>query len=343
MWSELETVIAQDLPFVCFRMPKSNTVNVYQQKNKSLNLFQNFKAEGFVFAPFETEKLPSIFLIKDNSFNFEYLIEEGQIATVPNFSEKDRTPYLNRIKKAVATIQKGSHQKIVLSRPIHVENQQEALALYKTCLDNYTNAFCYLFHHPSVGTWLGATPERLCKVQGNTLETTSLAGTMVAEGATLPKWGQKELAEQQMVTDYILSALEPFTEAISVSKVQTVKAGNLWHLKTNISAQLLTSQSLVQIVQALHPTPAVCGIPKTEAKAYILQNEGYDRTYYTGYLGPINLHKEQSEVFVNLRCMQLRENEVTIYVGGGLTKDSVAKKEWEETQAKSKTMGALLS
>ncbi|TKD66225.1 isochorismate synthase [Flavobacterium sp. ASW18X] len=344
MWSQLKEIAAQGLPFVCFRMPNSNLVKVYQQKDTALNILKDFDKEGFVFAPFDTTELPTIFLTKDATLSFEYKIEEPKRSnTTTDFLESDKTSYLNRIKKAVTAIKGGGYQKIVLSRSIQAQLNKDATTHYKSCLDSYTNAFCYLFYHPRVGTWLGATPERLCKLKGNTIKTASLAGTWVAENSSLPNWGQKELEEQQMVTDYIIAALKPFSKSVSVSKVQSVKAGNLWHLKTNIEGQLLTSQSLLQVVQDLHPTPAVCGIPKMDAKKYILQNEGYSRTYYTGYLGPVNSLHGETEIFVNLRCMQLSATDATIYVGGGITKDSIPENEWEETQAKSKTMGALLS
>ena len=87
----------------------------------------------------------------------------------------------------------------------------------------------------------------------------------------------------------------------------------------------------------LHPTPAVCGLPKEEAKQFILDNELYNRDFYTGFLGELNL-KGQTNLYVNLRCMQLKDNRISIYVGGGITADSNAENEWEETVIKAKVM-----
>ena len=97
----------------------------------------------------------------------------------------------------------------------------------------------------------------------------------------------------------------------------------------------------------MHPTPAVCGLPRNNAKDFVLKNENYHRSFYTGFLGEINmedknLNSKNSSLFVNLRCMEIRNEKASIYVGGGITKDSVAKKEWEETVSKSKTMKKVL-
>ncbi|WP_313791385.1 chorismate-binding protein [Lacinutrix neustonica] len=112
----------------------------------------------------------------------------------------------------------------------------------------------------------------------------------------------------------------------------------------------------------MHPTPAVCGLPKATAKQFILENENYKREFYTGFLGELNCQERTSRntnrrnvennaynlvntvsnLYVNLRCMQLSDVQASIYVGGGITKDSMPKKEWEETVNKAETMKKVL-
>ena len=102
---------------------------------------------------------------------------------------------------------------------------------------------------------------------------------------------------------------------------------------------------LYSLVDLLHPTPAVCGLPKEAAKQFILENENYNRSYYTGFLGELNMglqNKNDSHLFVNLRCMEIEKNEAYIYVGGGITKESNPEEEWEETVAKSNIMLKVL-
>ena len=120
----------------------------------------------------------------------------------------------------------------------------------------------------------------------------------------------------------------------------------------------MNGAGLGEIILALHPTPAVCGLPKELAKDFILRNEKHKRQYYTGFLGELNFKEEiirpstrknqenrayrtlknRTSLYVNLRCMEIRGNRVSIFVGGGITKESVPEMEWEETKDKTRTM-----
>ena len=97
----------------------------------------------------------------------------------------------------------------------------------------------------------------------------------------------------------------------------------------------------------MHPTPALCGLPKQEAKQFIIKNEGYSREFYSGFLGEINKDFEfntagKSDVFVNLRCMKLDKNEAHLFIGGGITKESNPLNEFQETINKSQTIKKIL-
>ena len=186
------------------------------------------------------------------------------------------------------------------------------------------------------GCWIGASPELLLKENNQFIETVSLAGTKAKED----DWTEKEYHEQQVVTDYIASTLKPYTAYIDVDGPFSVNAGFFEHLKSYISAQLNDKTKLYDLLKALHPTPAVGGMPKDLSKDFILKNEGYDRSFYAGFMGYQN--KIASEYFVNLRCAKIYSNKVNLYVGGGIMPDSVPEKEWHETELKSKTIGELL-
>ena len=112
------------------------------------------------------------------------------------------------------------------------------------------------------------------------------------------------------------------------------------HLKADIQG-VIGDFNLKELLKTLHPTPAVCGLPKQASKDFILQNENYARSFYTGFLGEMNVN-EKTELFVNLRCAEIQGDEVVIYVGGGVTADSNAQKEWEETYAKTQTIKKVL-
>ena len=101
-------------------------------------------------------------------------------------------------------------------------------------------------------------------------------------------------------------------------------------------------KGLSEIIATLHPTPAVCGYPREKAKAFILKNEKFDRTYYTGFFGELNVDS-QTALYVNLRCLERDTSEsLKLYIGGGITAKSKAEHEWEETVSKCRTMEAVL-
>jgi len=226
-----------------------------------------------------------------------------------------------------------------LSRREEIETSDfDVTNTFKRLLQTYKNAFVYVWFHPKVGLWMGATPETLIRIQGDTFETMSLAGTQEYKGEVEVKWKAKELYEQQLVTDYVLDKLKPICSAVTAKKVKTIRAGNLLHLKTQITGSFINNTT--NLISILHPTPAVCGFPKEASKTFILEKENYDRAFYTGFLGELNI--PNSELYVNLRCMQYEHDKIKIYVGGGITIDSNAEREWEETVSKTKTIKKVL-
>lgn len=153
--------------------------------------------------------------------------------------------------------------------------------------------------------------------------------------------GRKGKKEQEFVTEYIKKQIEDKVTSLQISESKTHKAGNIVHLKTDISGTINASVEPLDFVKALHPTSAICGMPLQSARDFILKNEGYDRKFYSGYLGEWN-GKKNSDLFVNLRCCEILSNSVSVYVGCGITKESNPEKEFIETYNKSKTIISIL-
>jgi len=353
---------AKNLPFVVYRKPKDQTVRAIFQKNAQLLTTHNFEETGFVFAPFDANNL-SVLIPIDAIFEGTYEPKNIQNA----YSEKrlddtsQKSFHINLVHKGISQIKSGEFKKVVLSRVLEAKCDTAPLVLFQRLLDRYNSAFCYLWYHPKVGIWLGATPEILLKTENRRLTTMSLAGTKKHVEGHLPEWGAKEIKEQQLVTNYISNTLGNTVSNINIAERASVKAGNLWHLRTKITATFEQS-SFANIIDAMHPTPAVCGLPMVATKDFILTHEGYDREFYTGYLGELNFKEKKDRasnqrnqenkayrsikttttLFVNLRCMQLKPSQAKIYIGGGITEDSDAIKEWDETVAKSETMLCVL-
>ncbi len=354
--------LAKNLPFVLYRKPNANSVHGIFQNDAQLHYVNDFTETGFVFAPFDTNNPIILLQVNENILaNYEPSNSSVRVNNLPEIDTSQKEFHINLVKKGIVQIQKGHFKKVVLSRRVDVVYDSSSIDLFQTLLASYETAFCYVWFHPKVGVWLGATPEILLKVENQHLTTMSLAGTQKYIENENPNWGTKELEEQNLVTQYISDAITPSVSDLKISERTSVKAGKLWHLRTKLRGKF-PKEKLYEIIKALHPTPAVCGMPMTDTKTFIAKHENYDREYYTGYLGELNFKTEKGRVtgrrnqenkayrsiktnttfFVNLRCMQLKDNIAQLYVGGGVTKSSDPENEWQETVAKSNTMLQVL-
>ena len=356
---QIKVQFRKGLPFVAYRKPNEGEVKVIFQNDPELHKITDYTESGFVFAPFAGSG-PAVLIRKDEAFEeaFELELEHTGNPIFPTLDQdSDKDFYLKLIERAINSIDSGNLKKVVLSRSIEVETSKTPFVLFSDLLNQYPKAFCYIWFHPKVGLWLGATPEIFLETENNTFRTMSLAGTQLHRVGKTPIWKEKELEEQEMVTQFIHNSLEDMVSSLEVSEAMSFKAGNLWHIKTSVSGNMNNSR-LEEIIGALHPTPAVCGLPKNAAKEFILENENYERQFYTGFLGELNYKedisrpstrrnqenrayrtiKNRTSLFVNLRCMQILGNTVKVYVGGGITSRSVPEKEWQETKDKSSTM-----
>jgi len=337
-----ESCLGRNLPFVIYRKPgETDVFGVFQSKD-ILHTCKDFTERGFVFAPFDSNE--KVVLIQpDEIWEGKYQTEQPQAAKDVDLKESGKEIHIQLVKNGIKEIEKGRLQKVVLSRKIQVPITKPPIKIFKTLLNKYPNAFGYFFHHPKVGTWCGATPETLVKVKGNELQTMSLAATLPYIENEKPKWGSKEIEEQQMVSEYIGDKLAHTMQRLEVDEAESVKAGKLWHLRSEIRGLMLPNLKVGAVIKALHPTPAVCGIPTDEAQKFIQLNENYKRKFYTGFLGELNLwSQEELSLYVNLRCMNLQNDNASIFVGGGITAASDPESEWIETQNKSKTMLGIL-
>jgi isochorismate synthase len=256
--------------------------------------------------------------------------------------DNQQDSFVSLVNKGIDAIKKGQFQKVViartnmidLSQPLHLVNAFENMA------KKYPNTFVSLVSTPEHGTWMGASPELLMNVnQDHILRTMALAGTKPATS----DWTQKEIEEQEFVKHFIVKQFQEVgVQKFDVLGPKTFTLGHLIHLKTDFTVDLkstVQSPELVgtSLLHLLHPTPAVCGLPKQPALHFINQYESFDRSFYTGYLGPTNIQDETS-LYVNLRCMQLLDDKAILYAGAGITRDSDPIKEWEETNLKIKML-----
>ena len=343
--NKIQKAYKKKLPFVAYKKPNETSVfGLFQNDDILHTITTDFNSTGFVFAPFkESDKTVFFPLKKSKLIKEPFVKQQIELNNRLHNSTASKENHISIVEKAIEEIHKNVFKKVVISRKEIVALEGvEVEEIYARLLQMYPNAFVYVWFHPKIGLWFGATPETLLNVKNNSFTTMSLAGTQIYKKDKKVNWSTKEIEEQQIVTEYIMKKLSLFSSNLKQLPTETVKAGSLVHLRTQIKGET-TEGGLFALINILHPTPAVCGMPKEKAKQFILENENYNRSYYTGYLGELNMNENKnSHLFVNLRCMEITNNTAEIYIGGGITKESNPEKEWEETVAKSNIMLKVL-
>lgn len=354
--SALREAFQNNFPFVLYRLPDSEQISIVIQKSEKLDFmpFENIDQQsGFFIAPFRGEKINELICLKPDQHIQIPFSGKGLMEMVNSFEQVDsdveedvctltKAEYLERVNYLVEILKEGDLRKIVLSRVVEhsLPSDFNSAAFFQNLLQIHPKAFVYYATLPGFGNWIGATPETLLSLEVDHAETVALAGTQPADKF---KWTEKEIKEQQIVMDYIEESLFK-NEITDYGRTGpfTIKAGNVAHLKTKYNLSLDQIKGKVgKLITDLHPTPAVCGLPRTKSYELIRKVEKHDRGLYTGFLGPWNLNGE-SRLFVNLRCARLSGEKILLYVGGGLTAESSPEAEWEETIRKSQTLLSVL-
>lgn len=331
---------------------------------------------GFIVAPFDATD-DRIFLKADFSFSFsknalrppENSLEtmsqtwlttqlNGQDISKQKYYRLPYRPettqqaaYLDVVARGVQEIEKGTFEKVVPSRThlIELPVDFDIVQAFQRLCDSYPDALISFVTAPESGSWLGATPELLVSVEDKTVfKTVALAGTQAYTPGTRLKnvgWTQKDIEEQALVERYIISCFKKIRlREFEEHGPKTVIAGNLLHLKSEFKVDMVSTnfpQLGSVMLQLLHPTSAVCGVPLEPSLEFLQINEGYQRQFYSGYLGPVNF-RNNIDIFVNLRCAQLLGDKAILYAGAGVTVDSVPEQEWDETEMKLNTLLKIL-
>jgi len=250
------------------------------------------------------------------------------------------------VAKAAQNIEQGGLEKVVLARAVQIsakENFDAGRALRELAA-HYTGCYIFAFAHAE-RCFLGATPERLARLRTGEVRTMSLAGS-IRRGKTLDEDRQlgqtllnsaKDRHEHRVVIKAIVEALYPLCTTLTVGETQLLKLGNIQHLSTPISGELADGQTILDLVERLHPTPAVGGRPREAALKFIREHEKLDRGWYAAPVGWVD-HRGQGEFAVALRSALLRGNHATLFAGCGIMADSDPEREYAESNLKLKPM-----
>lgn len=376
--SALSIYFEKQFSFALWRLPDSPlfhlTASEHPRKASDINL-EELKP-GFLFSPFHPAK-EKIHLPADEFYTFEFdrLISGlGKHSDEIQFSKKQRVPnqhsrspyytsvnhhptstaekdFHKLVVKCRDEILRGNFEKIVPSRTktIQLPADFDLVDTFHRLCQLYPHAMVSIFSSPLTGTWVGATPEMLVSISRDQhFHTVALAGTQPYEEGTdlrTVTWTQKDIEEQALVERYVISCFKKIRlREYNEQGPRTAIAGNVLHLKTDFDVDM-TATNFPQLgsimLQLLHPTSAVCGMPLEASLLFLEDNEGYDRQFYSGYLGPVNVQQE-SHIYVNLRCMQLFADQAILYAGAGVMSESDPEKEWKETEMKMSTLDRII-
>lgn len=342
--------------YAIYRLPRENRFTLVEQTTgeplELLSLAELNGRKGFVLAPFAVSEEEPLLLIRGDCVE-SHLIETAgitppSVTTEIKETDNSRDDYHIDFLNYHAHLLSGDYRKIVLARSVTITTSsvRSGMDLFLDACRRYPRMFICLVSTPKSGTWLTATPEVLLSKTNGLWQTMALAGTMKLEGDDLNGegehvlWSTKNIQEQRYVVTYLTECLEQFTGDFNECGPYTARAGHLVHLRSDFSFSLPDEQHLGDLLMTLHPTPAVCGLPKPQTFDFIRKNEHSPRSYYSGFMGPLLL--PETHLYVSLRCMQLLSTGYRLYAGGGLLPDSVEEQEWQETEAKLETMRNLL-
>lgn len=346
----LDELVSRGAAFACYFLPFETEPHLLVSSTEPAELGSLEELdgrEGFVFAPFVATPEVPILLFEQAEHHNGYEVNAAAFGTsslTPKIGvsslSSTKEEYLSSFRKFMEELESRRFSKLVLSRKMVVDRLGKSIGkIFIDAHKSYSSAFTYLLSSSKSGVWMGATPELLLKKRDNIYQTVALAGTMPFRSDSAQyMWNEKDIEEQRIVADYITDRLEKNGIGnVEVEGPVTARAAGVVHLKTTFTFPQSNNAGVGSLVNALHPTPAVCGMPKEEARDFIIGTEKHRREYYTGFTGVVGISSD-TDLYVNLRCMKVEPERFALFAGGGITAKSNAEKEWQETSYKFQTL-----
>jgi len=372
-------ILERGYSMAVWRKPKSSQIEIIIDKNKDtkkVHLELDDLPSGFVIHPFADQADKKCYFLEAHHYltlSLDGPIEESEflkdVSTSPTKAHIDQLlrkrsyiheekvdfssekSFLEQVEEGIRLIQRGELIKIVPARnkPVELKGILNISHIFLSLCAHYPNAFVNFIHTAGLGTWIGASPEVLIKTEDNIFSTMALAGTQKAVGENPLKnaaWTQKEIEEQALVSRYIVNCFKKIRlREYEERGPKTVLAGNLLHLRSDFIVDMEATgfpQLGSVMIDLLHPTSAVCGMPRDKALEFIARHESFDRSLFSGFIGPVNIDNVTG-IYVNLRTARITDKQAILYAGAGVTEDSVPAKEWEETEMKCDIIGRFLT
>jgi len=254
----------------------------------------------------------------------------------------DREEWSRMVERAVERIDAGDLRKVTLATPLEVDLRDDLPlpAVIERLRRTYPDCYRFLVQPTEDAGFFGAPPERLVRLSGRAVETEALAGSAArgetpADDAALAdrlRDSGKIDEEHLLVVEAIRDWLEPMGE-VTVGERTVRKLTNIQHLQTPITARLDRDAHVLSVLDALHPTPAVGGLPRPSALSFIRETETFDRGWYAAPVGWFDAAGD-GEFTVAIRSGVAGGRRATLFAGNGIVADSDPDEEWAEVQPK---------
>ena len=290
--------------------------------------------------------------LADARERIESLPDAEPLVDPPGVSGRRRTTaradWTAGVGAAVDRIKSGDLKKVVLAQALDVDLEDDLSLpdVLSRLGQKYPDCYRFLIEpEPADGrpqpSFFGATPERLVSLAGREVRTEALAGsigrgTSPDEDATLEEAlrdSGKDQHEHALVVEAIRDQLAPYAERIDTGEQGVRRLASVQHLHTPITADLAADEHILSLVDALHPTPAVGGLPPAEAQSTIREIETFDRGWYAAPVGWFDADGEGTFA-VSLRSALTTDRTATLFAGAGIVADSAPDDEWDEVQLK---------
>ena len=260
----------------------------------------------------------------------------------------DRSHWLEAVSAVVEDIRADAAEKVVLARAVssQASRPQGVTAALRRLRERYGDSTTVFAIGQGDATFMGATPERLVKVEGRLVETASVAGTVArgasaAEDAALGRSllsDEKEQHEHAVVVRALRESLSPLCADLDVPKAPVLlRNPAVQHLYTPLRGRLRQDCGVLDLVARLHPTPAVGGMPRAAALERIGRYERFDRGWYAGPVGWVD-REGGGQFVVAIRSALVTGLEARLYAGCGIVADSQPEREYEESELKLRPM-----
>jgi len=316
----------------------------FESNGKSYLIFNSFGND------FSSENIDSDFKLLNSilTTNVSNSKNVGTIKISSNGKEKDI--WVENVNKALKKIESGEVQKIVLSRQVDIELNDNIKISNALEILGKRYPRCYVFaFKKNKSIFFGASPEKLAKISNGWIEADALAGSISRgkseeEDSNLAKIllaSEKDLAEQDIVVSFIRESFSQFcSQVVFEPKPIIRKLPNIQHLWTPIKGKINPNKSIFTILKELHPTPAICGVPWNKALKSIKEMEPHNRGLFSGMIGWFNL-KNEGEFAVAIRSALLKEKKIYAFAGCGIVQGSNPEIEYAESELKLKPIISL--